>query len=72
MVIKKLKPEMTVYDCRLTKGLQRFNSKWSTYNVYVKEVDIENNKVLASWNGNPAEWYSERTWKKWRIKRPEK
>lgn len=70
MVIKKLKPGMIVYDIRPTRGLDKFNGKWSTYTVKVIEIDEENNRVLASWNGNKAEWYHQNTWSKWRLSRP--
>ena len=70
MVLKKLKPGMTVYDVRKTTGLNRFNSKWSTWDVCIKEIDIEKGLVLASWNSNPPQWYGMHTWSKWRINRP--
>lgn len=61
---------MRVFDVRKTTGLQTFWSKWSTWVVYIQDVDTENNMVFASWSGNPPEWYSERIWCKWRLKRP--
>lgn len=70
MVLKKLKVGMTVYNVRESKGLQRFNGRWLTYPVYIKEIDEENERVLASWNGNKDEWYSKYIWSKWRAKRP--
>lgn len=68
MVLKKLTIGMTVYEVKKTTGLQRFNEKWSAWPIYVKEIDYENNKVLASWNSNPYKWYSQKSWKAWRIK----
>jgi len=38
--------------------------------VYVKEVDREGRRVLASWNGNRAQWWYENNWKKWRKEPP--
>lgn len=70
MVISKLKPGMTVYDVRKTTGLNRFNSKWEVYPVHIVEVDVEKNLVLASWNNNTPRWNNEKTWSKWRLKRP--
>ncbi len=70
MVIKKLKHNMTVYDVRKTTGLSRFSGNWNTWTVHIKDIDLENNKVFASWNGNSPEWYTERTWKKWRLSKP--
>lgn len=70
MVIKKLKPGMTVYRVEPAKGLSRLNYKWSTWQVNIIEVDIENEKVLATSNGI-AQWYPKHIWSKWRLKRPE-
>ena len=70
MVLKKLKPGMIVYDVRKTTRLQSFNSKWSTYTVKIIEIDEENNRVLASWNGNKQEWYYKHSWSKWKLKIP--
>lgn len=72
MVLKKLKPGMTVYDVRKTTGLAAFNGEWSTWSVHIIEVDAENSRVYASWNGNKPEWYHERTWSRWRLKKPSK
>lgn len=71
MIISKLKPGMTVYSVKRATGNAIFYCKWQTWSVYIKEVDIGGNRVLASWNGNKPEWYTEYTWKKWRMKRPE-
>lgn len=71
MILKKLKPEMVVYDVRKSTGLSVFNSRWSTWSVRIIEIDEENEKVFASWNGNPPEWYHKYTWSKWRLKKPE-
>lgn len=70
MILKKLKEGITVYDVRHTTGLNRFNSKWSTYPVYVKEIDEQEEMVFASWNGNKGQWFNKNTWSKWRLKTP--
>lgn len=70
MVLSKLKPGMTVYSVKKSTGLSRFNGKWQVWPVVIKEVDEENNRVLASWNGNKADWYYQHTWSKWRMKIP--
>lgn len=67
---KKLKPGMVVYDVRKASGLHRFNGKWQIWSVYIEQIDEENEKVLASWNGNKPAWYHKHTWSKWRIKLP--
>lgn len=41
MVLKKLKPEMTVYDVRPSTGLSVFNGRWSIWSIVIKEIDIE-------------------------------
>lgn len=70
MVLKKLKPGMTVYDVRKMSGLETFHGKWKSYTVSIIEINEENNMVLASWNSNKAKWYIERTWSKWRMNLP--
>ena len=70
MVIKKLKPNMIVYDVRPTTGLQRFNGRWSTYPVTIIQIDEEEERIFASWNHNKPSWYQKRTWSKWRMKVP--
>lgn len=71
MAIKfeKIKPGMKLWDVR--KKTSPGGGKWSTWPVYVKEVDKEKRLVLASWNGNPASWMSERKITGYRAKRPE-
>ena len=61
MAIKfeKIKAGMTLYDIRKATGLQRFNSKWSTWSVKVLEVDAEKRMIFASWNCNAATWIPE-------------
>lgn len=70
MVLNKLKPGIKVYDVKRATGLHFNMSKWSTWPVFIKEIDIENEMVFASWNGNPERWYNKHTWSKWRLKAP--
>jgi len=70
MVINKLKPGMTVYDIRKSTGLHRFNGKHQSWTIKIIEINFENNQVYASWNCNPAKWYREKEWKKWRLSIP--
>lgn len=70
MVLKKLSQGMIVYDVRKSTGLHIFNGKWSTYPISIIEIDVENEKVLASWNYNKPQWFLKREWSKWRLKKP--
>lgn len=47
------------------------DAEWS---VYIEEVDEKNNRVLASWNGNPSKWCPEHQYKRWFLtkKKPKK
>lgn len=38
--------------------------------VYVIQVDIEKNRVLASLNGTPAEWFSKASFGRWQTEDP--
>ena len=72
MAIKfeKIIPNMVLWDVKKnTKGYPR-GCKWHTWPVYIKLVDKENRKVLASWNNNPPKWICERIVTKYRAKRP--
>lgn len=73
MTIKfeKIKPGMTLWDVRKSTGLSRFHGKYQSWPVYIKEVNEEKREVLASWNGNRAEWMTERRVTRYRAKRPE-
>lgn len=70
MVLKRLKPGMTVYQVKRATGYAAISRKWSIWPVYVKEVDEEKGRVLASWNGNKPQWFGEKNWSKWRTKTP--
>jgi len=68
---EKITPGMTLYDVRKHKGFPLpQSSKWDTYPVYVKEIDSENRKVLASWNYNRDKWIPESRVCKYRAKEP--
>lgn len=70
MVLKKLKPGMTVYRVKASTGLSKFNGKWQTWTMQIKEINEETEQVLAS--GYAGEhWYPKHEWSKWRLKRPE-
>jgi hypothetical protein len=70
MTIKfeKIEPGMTLWDCRRQSGF--YQQKWGIWPVRVIEVDPDKRKVLASWNFNPPEWFSERRITKYRAQPP--
>ena len=67
MILKKLKPGMTVYRVKNTTGLSTFNGKWQTWTMCIKEIDEEKEAVLASGYGG-EHWYAKQEWSKWRLK----
>lgn len=69
MVLKKLKPGMTVYRVKKATGLSKFNGKWNIWNMNIKEINEESEQVLASGYGGER-WYPKHEWSKWRLKRP--
>lgn len=72
MVLKKLSPGMTVYNVKKATGIDAFYCKsgWKVWPVYIKEIEMERELVLASWNGNRPEWFNKKEWSKWRLKEP--
>jgi len=69
MVLKKLKVGMKVYRIEKATGLQRYNSKWNTWAVYIEDIDFENERVFARINAR-TEWYGKHIWSKWRMEQP--
>jgi hypothetical protein len=70
MKIESLKPGMTVYDVGRTKMGNTTISTVSVWRVHIVSVDLEKRTVEASWNGNTAKTFRERSWSKWRAKEP--
>lgn len=70
MVLRKLVPGMVVYDVKRVTGSATLDQKWSVWSVVIKDVDKENELVLASWNYNVPEWFRKKDWSKWRLKKP--
>lgn len=70
MKIEKLQPGMTVYDVAKTKMGNTTIRTVSVWPVQIKEVDLENRKVVASWNGNPDRTYYERSVSRWKKEEP--
>jgi len=68
---EKIKPGMTLWDVRKATIYTVRRSKWDIWPVLVKEIDIENRRVLALWNYNEPEWMRERRITKYRANRPE-
>jgi hypothetical protein len=68
--INRLKPDQIVYEVRRQQMGRVKISYGALYALKIIEVDIDNQKVFASWNGNPPQWYSERSFKKWRVNKP--
>jgi hypothetical protein len=71
MKIEKLKPGMMVYDVHRHKMGNTNMSSVGIWCVYIIDVDIENQVVVASWNTNQPKKFYRRDWLKWRLKRPE-
>lgn len=66
MAIKfeKIQPGMTLYDRhshRMGNTTMKTIGEWP---VRIISVDAEKRGAMASWNGNPARWYSERDLRK--------
>jgi len=70
MKITDLQPGQIVYDCHRTKLGNTTMSSMGIWEVRIVSVDLENNRVEASWNGNRPQWRYESSWKKWRKVRP--
>lgn len=70
MKLEKLKPGMAVYEVgKMTMGNTSIKSV-CVWDVYIVSVDMEKRRVHASWNGNTEKVFYERTWSKWRLKKP--
>ncbi len=70
MKFNDIQPGQTVYMTQTyTMGNTSMKSV-GVYPVYVKSVDAENEKVLASWNGNEVRSYYKRDFSKWKKDRP--
>lgn len=70
MILRKLKPGMTVYRVKKSVGLSKFNGMCEIWEMSIKEIDEENERVLAYGYGGEQWWYKNE-WSKWRLKRPE-
>ena len=70
MTLKYLLGLPTVWRVGRVKMGNTTMSRDACWPVYVKQVDEEKRMVLASWNGNPPQWWGEQNWKKWRKTKP--
>lgn len=71
MTLKKLKPGMTVYEVNRATGLSKvLGQKWTASTIHIKEIDEENERVLAYGYGQ-VRWWHKNEWSKWRLKGPE-
>jgi hypothetical protein len=68
MKIEKLAPGMTVYDCHKYKT--NGGTNWGTWSIKIISVDVENGEVVAEWNNNKAQIFTEFHWKKWTLEKP--
>ena len=69
--ISKLTAGQIVYE-RVSRRMGNTTCRRkSLYRIKIISVDIQGEKVTASWNGNTAREYSARSVKKWLVKKPE-
>ena len=70
VAITALKPGDVVYDCRRTKMGNTTMTRLSTWRVHIKEVNLAEGWVLASWNGNAPTRYRPYQIARWRRTPP--
>jgi hypothetical protein len=70
MAIKfeKIQPGMVLLDIHRVRRGNTMMTEWASFNVRVIEVDAVKRQCYATWNGNQAEWWSERRITKLRTK----
>jgi hypothetical protein len=70
MKFEKLQPGITVWDCHSHYAGNTKVKTWGTWPVRIVEIDTDKRKVLASWNNNETQWYSECRYTKWLKDKP--
>jgi hypothetical protein len=70
VAITALKANDVVFEVVMQKMGNTHLRRQAVYRVRIVEVDLERNTVLASWNGNAPEKFSERAVGKWRRTTP--
>ncbi len=68
--INKIQPGQTLYDVKRNTGLRAFASKLSVWPVEVVSVHLEENYIVAKWNGNPARKMYHNSIKALKVKEP--
>ncbi len=67
--IKFLKEQQIVYLMdRTTDGKK--NGYTSFWEIIIHTIDLENNRVFASWNGMLPRWYTKSQINYWRVSKP--
>ena len=69
--INKLSPGQTVYSVERRRMGNTTIRIGSLFGVKIISVDVENHKVVASWNGNPPKVFYAKSIKAWKVKKPE-
>jgi len=73
--ISKLSPGQTVYSVERRRMGNTTISRGACFSVYVIEVHPSVNGsvpfVIASWNSNPSRKFYEKSFKKWKLVKPE-
>ena len=70
MKIDKLAKGQIVYDVCNRKIGNTSMTTTCVFEVQIKTIDFEKEKVTASWNGNKPQVFFKNAWSKWRLKKP--
>lgn len=70
MKLEKLTPGQIVYSAE--RGRMGNTTEYTVrlYRVKIISINLANQSVEASWNGNPPQKFYRGTWKKWRVEEP--
>jgi len=69
--ISRLVPGQTVYEVVRQKCGNTTASRGALYSIKILAVDRDSKTVIAAWNMNAPREYTERSIKKWKIKKPQ-
>lgn len=69
--LEKLKVGQVLYTITSQRAGNTTSRYDAVHSLVVKEIDLENRRVLNSWNGNEPRWSYRREVKKWRVSKPE-
>ncbi len=70
MKLESLTEGQVVYEVGKSKMGNTTMRTTCVWPVMVIRIDLQARTVFAKWNNNPVREYRERTWKKWRVKKP--